>query len=90
MELSDLGTELAPGRIFGEIALFSPSRVRTQAVRCLSPCTVLEIDESTVRQLFFQDPPFAFHLVELLAERLSGDVERAESRARAAARPQGA
>jgi CRP/FNR family cyclic AMP-dependent transcriptional regulator len=77
LELVELGKRLEPGRIFGEIALFSPSRLRTSTVRCVTACTVLRIHDSTVRQLYFQDPAFGFHLIDLLASRLSDDVERA-------------
>jgi CRP/FNR family transcriptional regulator, cyclic AMP receptor protein len=76
LELVDLGKALEPGRIFGEIALFSPSRRRTHTARCVSACRVLEIHESTVKQLFYQNPAFGFHLIELLAGRLSADIER--------------
>ena len=76
LELVDLGKPLETGRIFGEIALFSPSRRRTHTARCVSPCSVLEIHESTVKQLFYQNPAFGFHLSELLAGRLSADIER--------------
>lgn len=84
LELVELGKMLEPGRIFGEIALFSPDRVRTSSVRCLSPCTVLRIHDSTVRQLYFQDPAFGFHLIDLLARRLSGDVQRVQAQLREA------
>jgi CRP/FNR family transcriptional regulator, cyclic AMP receptor protein len=80
MELADIGKPLEAGRIFGEIALFSPNRIRTHTVRCVTECTVLEIHESTVKQLYYQNPAFGFHLIELLATRLSSDVERAEQR----------
>lgn len=76
MELVEIGQRLEPGRIFGEIALFSPSGLRTHSVRCVGPCSVLEIHESTVKQLYYQNPSFAFHLIEMIAGRLSADVER--------------
>jgi len=80
MELADIGQRLEPGRIFGEIALFSPSGLRTHTARCVSDCDLLEIHEHTVKQLYYQNPAFGFHLIELLAGRLSADVERAEAR----------
>ena len=80
LEVVEIGRAIAPGRIFGEIALFSPDRRRTHTVRCLVPCTVLSIDEATVRQLYYQNPAFGFHLVSLVAARLSEDVGRAETR----------
>jgi hypothetical protein len=79
MELADIGQPLEAGRIFGEIALFSPSRTRTHTVRCVSPCTVLEIHETTVKQLYYQNPAFGFHLIALLAGRLSADIGRGQA-----------
>ncbi len=87
MELVDIGKRLEPGRIFGEIALFSPSGRRTHTARCLSACSVLEIHERTVKELYFQNPAFGFHLIELLAGRLSADVERGSLSPAAAAGP---
>ncbi len=84
MELADIGVKMASGRIFGEIALFSPNKIRTHTVRCLTPCTVLVISYGTVKQLYFQNPAFGFHLIELLASRLGNDVERAERQLREA------
>jgi CRP/FNR family transcriptional regulator, cyclic AMP receptor protein len=78
LELVELGQRIEPGRIFGEVALFSPDRRRTHTVRCITRCTLLELDESAVRQLYFQNPAFGFHLIELLAGRLGSDVARAE------------
>jgi CRP/FNR family transcriptional regulator, cyclic AMP receptor protein len=78
LELVELGQRIEPGRIFGEVALFSPDRRRTHTVRCVTRCTLLELDEGTVRQLYFQNPAFGFHMIELLAGRLGSDVARAE------------
>lgn len=80
-ELAEIGRPLEAGRIFGEIALFSPDQTRTQTVRAVSDCTVLQIAGSTVKELFYQSPAFGFHLMELLAVRLGADVQRAEKRA---------
>jgi hypothetical protein len=78
MELADIGVPMEPGRIFGEVALFSPSRQRSHTVRCVTACTVLEIHERTVRQLYFQNPAFAIHLIELLSANFQADLARAE------------
>ena len=37
---------------------------------------LLSIDQSTVRQLYFQNPGFGFEIVGLIAGRLSADVAR--------------
>jgi CRP/FNR family transcriptional regulator, cyclic AMP receptor protein len=87
-ELVEIGRPLEAGRIFGEIALFSPDQTRTQSVRALSDCTLLEICGATVRALFYQSPAFGFHLIELLAMRLGADVRRAQHQAAQAVAPQ--
>jgi CRP-like cAMP-binding protein len=74
--LTEIGLPIEPGRIFGEIALFSQEHSRTQTAQAETACRLLVIHESTVRQLFVQNPAFAFHLVELLAERLGRDLAR--------------
>jgi hypothetical protein len=81
LELAEIAQALEPGRIFGEVAIFHPDHRRTQTVRAVTNCLILEIDAAAVRQLFFQHPAFAFHLVELLVDRLVRDVRRAEERA---------
>jgi hypothetical protein len=82
MELVEIGTPVEPGSILGEIALFSPSGLHTMTARCTSACSVLQIHESTVKQLYYQNPSFGFHLIHLLAGRLSADIARAEARLR--------
>jgi CRP/FNR family cyclic AMP-dependent transcriptional regulator len=79
MELADIGTRLEIGRIFGEVALFSPSGLRTHTVRCITACRLLEIHEHTVMQMYYQYPVFGFHLIRLLASRLSADIQRMEA-----------
>lgn len=80
MELTDIEKRLEKGRIFGEISMFSPSGLRTHTARCVTGCTVLEIHKRTVKQLYFQNPSFGFHLIELLVGRLSADIDRVEAK----------
>jgi len=69
---------LPPGRMFGEIAFFSPDRLRTAKARCTSACTVLSIDETSFKQLFFENPDLGFEIDRLIAGRLTEDVHRME------------
>lgn len=78
IELVEAGVVLEPGRVFGEIAFFSPDRQRTQTARCLERCLLLSISETTVRQLYFQNPEFGFELIGLVAARLTADIRRLE------------
>ena len=75
----EINVELPPGRIFGEIAFFTQERVRTQSAHCLEDSTVLSIDETTLKQLYYQNPEFGFHLVNLVARRLVSNVDRLEA-----------
>ncbi len=80
IEFVEIEDELPPGRIFGEIAFFTHERKRTQTAKCLEPSTVLTIDESTLKQLYYQNPEFGFHLVSLVARRLAGNIDRLEAK----------
>ena len=46
--------------------------------------TVLSIDESTVRQLYHQNPAFGLKMIDLVAGRLSADIDRLNEQLRAA------
>jgi len=87
IELVEIGTEITPGEIFGEIAFFAPDRRRRLTARCAEDSTVLSIDEATMRQLYFQNPAFGFKVIELVAGRLSSDVTRLSAELRSAKTP---
>jgi CRP/FNR family transcriptional regulator, cyclic AMP receptor protein len=76
LELVESGYVIEAGQMFGEIAFFAPERRRTATVRCLEPSTLLSIDETTFRQLFYQDPAFGFEVVRLISSRLLADIQR--------------
>ena len=79
IELVEIGVDLPAGRIFGEIAFFAPDRRRTMTARCIEDSEVLAINESTVRQLYYQNPEFGFELIGLVAGRLTADIHRLEA-----------
>jgi CRP/FNR family transcriptional regulator, cyclic AMP receptor protein len=79
IELVEIGVELPAGRIFGEIAFFAPNRQRTMTARCIESSEVLAINESTVRQLYYQNPEFGFQVIGLVAGRLTADIRRLEA-----------
>ena len=76
IDFLEINASLGPGQMFGEIAFFSPERRRTATAICGEDCVLLSIDQSTVRQLYFQNPGFGFEIVGLVAGRLSADVAR--------------
>ena len=79
LEVVEKGRLVEAGQMFGEIAFFSPEGRRTGTVRCIDRATVLSIDETTFRQLLFQNPAFGMEILGLLANRLSDDVRRLEA-----------
>jgi CRP/FNR family transcriptional regulator, cyclic AMP receptor protein len=79
IELPEVGGRLGSGQMFGEIAFFAPDRRRTSSARCVTPCTLLSIDEDTFKQLVYQNPEFGFEVVQLIAGRLSEDVRRLQA-----------
>ncbi|MFO1415320.1 MAG: cyclic nucleotide-binding domain-containing protein [Burkholderiales bacterium] len=80
IDFPEIGVVLPPGRIFGEIAFFTHERKRTQTARCTVDSTVMTIDESTLKELYYQNPEFGFHLVSLVARRLAGNVDQLEAK----------
>lgn len=69
--------ELQPvGEMFGEIAFFSPRRTRSLTAVCVSECEVMGIQEAAFKQLYYQSPELAFRVSNLIAERLSADIDR--------------
>lgn len=76
VEFVEIGESVGPGRVFGEIAFFAPSKRRTQTARCSEDSLILSVNQSTVRELYYQNPAFGFELIGLVAGRLSADVTR--------------
>jgi CRP/FNR family transcriptional regulator, cyclic AMP receptor protein len=76
IEMVEIGVSVKAGEIFGEIAVFAPDRQRRATARCVGECTVLSIDDITLKQLCYQNPGFGFKVIGLVAGRLSADVQR--------------
>jgi phosphotransferase system glucose/maltose/N-acetylglucosamine-specific IIC component len=84
IDFVEIGETMEPGRLFGEIAFFAPNKRRTLTARCATNCIVLRIDETTFRQLYYQNPAFGFEVVTMVAGRLLADRQRLEERLAAA------
>ena len=82
VEFPETGGSFGPGEMFGEIAFFSPEGKRTLSARCAEDCVLLSINQSTLLQLYYQNPSFGFEIVGLVAARLSADITRLRSQLR--------
>jgi CRP/FNR family cyclic AMP-dependent transcriptional regulator len=70
LRVEEIGKELGPGEVIGEIGLFTADRKRTASIVCQSECELYELGESDAKELYFQNPSFAFALLQLIVARL--------------------
>jgi hypothetical protein len=75
----ELGIELLPGHIIGEMGLLTPDNSRTQSVLCTQSGYCRSITYDKVRELYFENPEFGFHFLRLTSQRLLQNVARLEA-----------
>jgi CRP/FNR family transcriptional regulator, cyclic AMP receptor protein len=78
--LEELGLELHPGALIGEIGLFSPAGTRTQTARALDDLLTYVLRRDEALALYRRDPGFGIYLVRLITRRLVDDLAAAEAR----------
>jgi hypothetical protein len=78
--LKEIGAEVLPGQVIGEIGLIEPGNKRTMTFECIEQGELLNISYSQVKQLYFQNPRFGFYFLHLLSQRLFKDIQRLEQR----------
>lgn len=76
--LVELGLDMGPGQVIGEIGIVTPENRRSQTIECTDDGEVLAISYDRVRQLYFQNPSFGFYLLRLIGERLTRNIARLE------------
>jgi len=76
IHLIEVGVHLGPGSLIGEIGVFSPHGRRTATAMCESDVEIASITAEKVVELYYQNPTFGFHLVQLAIRRLLENVDR--------------
>ena len=76
--VKEIGIELPPGRIMGELGFIDPKNRRTATVECLDNGEVLSITYDRLLELYFQNPEFGYYLLRLTTERLMQNIGRLE------------
>jgi CRP-like cAMP-binding protein len=76
--VSEIGVELGPGHIFGEMGLLTSGFQRTQSVECIETGRLMTITYDKVRELYFENPEFGFYFLRLVGQRLLYNLNRAE------------
>ena len=76
--VTEIGVELPPGRIMGELGFITPKNRRTQTVECIENGEVLSITYDKLLELYFQNPEFGYYFLRLASERLMQNIARLE------------
>jgi hypothetical protein len=77
IDLVEIGVSLAPGTLFGEMAMFTQNVQRTATARCRGECRVMKISYSELEQLYFQNPQFGLYLIRLIVRRFEANLDQA-------------
>ena len=79
--LNEIGQDVGPGQVIGEIGLIAPENRRTLTFECIEDGDLLTISYDHVKQLYFQNPVFGFYFLQLISKRLFEDIERLQAHA---------
>jgi CRP-like cAMP-binding protein len=76
--VTEIGVELPPGRLMGELGFLSPDNRRTATVRCIENGHVLTITYEKLLEIYFQNPQFGYYFLVLTSQRLLENISRLE------------
>jgi hypothetical protein len=77
--LVELGIELQPGQVVGELGMLAPDNKRTATLECIEEGKVLSITYEQVEELYYQNPKFGFYFLRLATARLFDNLTRLEA-----------
>ncbi|HTZ66485.1 MAG TPA: cyclic nucleotide-binding domain-containing protein [Roseiarcus sp.] len=73
VRLLDLGVELGPGKMLGEVGIFAPTHQRMDTAICETEVELGVMATDKVLELYHQDRRFGFFLIRLVSQRLVED-----------------
>jgi hypothetical protein len=76
--VSEIGVELTPGGLMGELGFLTPNRRRTATIECTKDGHVLTITYEKLLEIYFQNPQFGYYFLVLTSQRLLEDIARLE------------
>jgi cyclic nucleotide-binding protein len=76
--VTEIGVELPPGRLMGELGLLAPNKRRTATIECTEGGHVLTITYEKLLEIYFQNPQFGYYLLVLTSQRLMENISRLE------------
>src|SRR5713226_2977223 len=77
--VTEIGVELPPGRLMGELGFLSPNNRRTATVECTEDGHVLTITYEKLLEIYFQNPQFGYYFLVLTSQRLLENISRLEA-----------
>ena len=76
--VTELGIEIPPGRLVGELGFLSPDNRRTQTVECIQDVEILTMTYERLLEIYFQNPEFGYYFLRLSSQRLLQNNARLE------------
>ena len=76
--VKEIGVELPPGRLMGELGFLTPNNRRTGTIECLEDGQVLTITYERLLEIYFQNPQFGYYFLVLTSQRLLENISRLE------------
>ncbi|HLG81461.1 MAG TPA: cyclic nucleotide-binding domain-containing protein [Bradyrhizobium sp.] len=76
--VKEIGVELPPGRLMGELGFLTPNNRRTATIECLEDGQVLSITYDRLLEIYFQNPQFGYYFLVLTSQRLLENIARLE------------
>jgi CRP-like cAMP-binding protein len=76
--VKEIGVELPPGRLMGELGFLTPNNRRTGTVECIEDGQVLSITYERLLEIYFQNPQFGYYFLVLTSQRLLENIARLE------------
>jgi CRP-like cAMP-binding protein len=76
--VTEIGVELPPGRLMGELGFLSPDNKRTATIICTEDGHVLTITYEKLLEIYFQNPQFGYYFLVLTSQRLLENIARLE------------
>lgn len=74
--LPEIGKQLEEGTLFGEIGIFAPEHSRTCTAQCATDARLFCLTAERAKRLYFENPQFAYHVMQLIAQHLLDDQSR--------------
>jgi len=76
--VKEIGVELPPGLLMGELGFLTPNQRRTATVECIEDGQVMTITYEKLLEIYFQNPQFGYYCLVLTSQRLLENISRLE------------